>query len=327
MALSGGLDSALVAWLLRSIGRDTVSLTADYSWKRYSEFSSASANARALGIPNQSVPVTAASRRRAFRALNSGQQNSPCAHAQTPVLFDLAQQAQRDGISTLATGDHADSLFLGFERFFSAFPQDSAAYLDATAALDVSGKLDSLYPRPNCAPEHGFLLSLFGSSPADCLAWEESIVAKDRLAITHWAGRAPLHTLQQIAGQIWAGIAWQNSFLPLTQAFDDRVELVSPFFDLEMIRFALSLPLEFKFQNGVTKVLLRNIASRLLGRSIPKRASPNPARIWRLAPDSPSAAPYLPHCARSTIGSSGAIFSVREDSGLKSTNWPHSASG
>jgi hypothetical protein len=52
-----------------------------------------------------------------------------------------------------------------------------------------------------------------------------------------------------------------------------------------MIRFALSLPLEYKFQNGVTKVLLRSIAGRLLGRSVPKRASPNPSRIWRLAPN------------------------------------------
>jgi hypothetical protein len=73
--------------------------------------------------------------------------------------------------------------------------------------------------------------------------------------------------------------------LPVSQAFEDKVEFVSPFFDLEMIRFALSLPLEYKFQNGVTKVLLRRIASRLLGRAVPKRASPNPARIWRLAPD------------------------------------------
>jgi asparagine synthetase B (glutamine-hydrolysing) len=283
--LSGGIDSALIAWLLRSIGQEGFSLTADYAWTRYSEFSSALTNARALGVPNERVEVTSASRRRAFRALNSGRQNSPCCHAQTPVLFDLAQHAQRDGISTLATGDHADSLFLGFDRFFSSFPCDSRAYIENTAALDLSGKLDNLYPRRELAPEQSFLLSLAGSNPAGCLSWEKSINAKDRSVMEPWAGRTPLHTLQQLSGQIWAGISWQNSFLPVSQAFDDRVEFVSPFYDLEMIRFALSLPLEYKFQNGTTKVLLRRIAGRVLGRSIPKRASPNPARIWRLAPD------------------------------------------
>ena len=200
-------------------------------------------------------------------------------------MFDLAQRAQREGIATLATGDHADALFLGFDHFFSAFPQDSAAYLKATTALDASGKLDHLYPRPRSGPSQGFLLSLFGTNPADCLAWDESINAKDRSEMEPFARRFPLHTLQQLGGQTWAGISWQNSFLPVSQAFDDKVEFVSPFFDLEMIRFALSLPLEYKFKNGAAKVLLRRIASRLLGRDVAKRASPNPARVWRLMPD------------------------------------------
>ena len=95
--LSGGIDSALVAWLLRSVGQNSLNLTADYSWKRYSEFSSASANARALGISNERIELTSAGQKKAYRALNSGRQNSPCCHAQSPVLFDLAQRAQLDG--------------------------------------------------------------------------------------------------------------------------------------------------------------------------------------------------------------------------------------
>jgi asparagine synthetase B (glutamine-hydrolysing) len=282
--LSGGIDSALIGWLLRSIGQHSPNLTADYTWKRYSEFSSASANARALGISIERVLVSSASRRRAFRALNSEKQNSPCCHAQSPVLFDLAHRAQLDGVATLATGDHADALFLGFDRFFAGFPRDSAGYLRTTAVLDAQAKLDQVYPKPSRGPQQDFLLSVFGSSSASCLAWEESINANDRSLMSQWADHTPLHTLQQLSGQIWAGISWQNTFLSVSQAFDERVEFISPFFDLEMIRFALSLPLEYKLQNGVTKVFLRNIASRLLGRSIPKRASPNPTRVWRLLP-------------------------------------------
>lgn len=283
--LSGGIDSALIAWLLKSIGETAPALTADYRWKKYSEFASASANAQAVGVPIERVEITAASRRRAFYALNSERQNSPCCHAQSPILFDLACQARSEGISTLATGDHADSLFLGFDRFFAGFPHDTRAYESATAALDTAGKIERLYRMPDQAPSDDPLLPLFGSSGAECLAWEQSIVAGDREAMAAWASRAPLHVLHQLAGQIWAGISWQNSFLPVSQAFDDEVEFISPFYDIEMIRFALSLPLDYKFQNGATKALLRVIAGRILGRAIPKRASPNPTRIWRMAPD------------------------------------------
>ena len=63
---SGGVDSALIAWLLRSIGQKAVNLTADYAWKRYSEFASASANALVRSaFPVERVPVTTSSRRRA----------------------------------------------------------------------------------------------------------------------------------------------------------------------------------------------------------------------------------------------------------------------
>jgi hypothetical protein len=50
-------------------------------------------------------------------------------------------------------------------------------------------------------------------------------------------GEAPQgHELEALRGQIWAGISWQNVFLPVTHAFDESVEFVSPFYDLEMIR-------------------------------------------------------------------------------------------
>jgi hypothetical protein len=111
-------------------------------------------------------------------------------------LFDLARHAPSDGISTLATGDHADSLFLGFDRFISSFPHDSSAYIETTAGLDVPAKLDHLYPKTHRAPEQRFLLSLAGSNPNRCLSWEESINAKDRTVIEPWAGGTPLHTLQ-----------------------------------------------------------------------------------------------------------------------------------
>jgi asparagine synthetase B (glutamine-hydrolysing) len=283
--LSGGTDSALIAWLLQRIGQDGLSMTADFAWKRYSEFTAAADSARALGVPHQKVLVTAASRREAFFALNSKSANAPCCNSQAILMYELARHALERGVATLATGDHADSLFLGFDRFFRGFPNDAADFSRAIGSMDGSGKLSRALPKPGVSQQPDRLIWAMGASDEEWIAWNEKIYSRDYEAMSKWADAAPLDALLQLDGQIWAGIGWQNIFLPATLAFDDRLEFVSPFYDIEMIRFALSLPVEYKFRNGVTKPLLRDILRRILGHSIVSRASPNPSRVWRLAPD------------------------------------------
>ncbi|HTA46699.1 MAG TPA: asparagine synthase C-terminal domain-containing protein [Bryobacteraceae bacterium] len=283
--LSGGADSALISWLLQRIGLDGLSFTADYAWKRYSEFAGASASAKALGVHQERILITAKTRRNAFLAINSERQNAPCANPQTPVMYELARHAVDRGITTLATGDHADALFLGFDRFFRGFPTVTPAYSEAIAALGAQAKLGHLYSEPRRNSGYSELLSIFGCTEDERFAWDNRIYESDCRDMSVFAERAPLHTLQQLDGQIWAGISWQNTFLPVTQAFDNSVEFVSPFYDIEMIKFAMSLPVEYKFRDGLTKALLRDIAHKILGRFIVKRASPNPSRVWRTLPD------------------------------------------
>lgn len=283
--LSGGTDSALIAWLLRGIGQDGLSMTADFEWKRYSEFAAAADSARALGVPHERVLVTAASRRDALLALNSGAHNAPCSNSQAILMHEVARNALRRDVVTLATGDHADSLFLGFDRFFSGFPHAPEEFSRAIASLDSAGKLSRALPKPSISRQPDRLIRAMGASDEERIAWSEELYSNDREAMAKFADAARLDTLLQLDGQIWAGIGWQNIFLPPARAFDDRLEFVSPFYDIEMVRFALSLPVEYKFRGGVTKPLLRDILHRVLGHSIVKRASPNPSRIWRLAPD------------------------------------------
>jgi asparagine synthase (glutamine-hydrolysing) len=283
--LSGGTDSAIVAWLLRSIGKNVVCMTADYDWKRYSEYPSASRNARSLGLLHERIQISRGNHRDGFRELNSQFQNAPCCHSQSPSLYQMAKRAREQGIKTLVTGDHADALFLGFDRFSSGLPHDPAGYAKNTVAFDPTQKIDRLYTRAALSPDQADLLSALGYSTRECIEWQEMLYVGDRERMESCAERAPLSTLQQLNGQIWAGISWQNIFLPVAQAFQDEIEFVSPFYDLEMVKFALSLPLEYKFRNGATKILLRRILQRILKIDIPKRASPNPSRVWSLMPN------------------------------------------
>ncbi len=77
--------------------------------------------------------------------------------------------------------------------------------------------------------------------------------------------------------------------IPRALRFNDRVsmaystELREPFLDHNMVEFAFSLPAEYKIRNGVTKKMLREIASEFLAADLvfaPKRPLQTPQREW-----------------------------------------------
>lgn len=77
--------------------------------------------------------------------------------------------------------------------------------------------------------------------------------------------------------------------IPRALRFNDRVsmaastELREPFLDYRLVEFAFSRPLEYKIKDGVTKYMLRDIASEYLSGSLvfaPKRALQTPQREW-----------------------------------------------
>jgi asparagine synthase (glutamine-hydrolysing) len=77
--------------------------------------------------------------------------------------------------------------------------------------------------------------------------------------------------------------------IPRALRFNDRIsmmystELREPFLDYRLVELAFSLPLEFKIKNGVTKYMLREIASEYLADDLvfaPKRALQTPQREW-----------------------------------------------
>lgn len=60
-------------------------------------------------------------------------------------------------------------------------------------------------------------------------------------------------------------------------------ELREPFLDYRLVEFAFSLPLDFKIKNGISKFILREIASEYLANDLvfaPKRPLQTPQREW-----------------------------------------------
>jgi asparagine synthase (glutamine-hydrolysing) len=77
--------------------------------------------------------------------------------------------------------------------------------------------------------------------------------------------------------------------IPRALRFNDRVsmafstELREPFLDYRLVEFAFSLPLDYKIRNGISKFMLREIASEYLANDLvfaPKRALQTPQREW-----------------------------------------------
>jgi asparagine synthase (glutamine-hydrolysing) len=77
--------------------------------------------------------------------------------------------------------------------------------------------------------------------------------------------------------------------IPRALRFNDRIsmafstELREPFLDYRLVELAFSLPLGFKIKNGMTKFMLREIASEYLAADLvfaPKRALQTPQREW-----------------------------------------------
>ncbi|WP_029596628.1 asparagine synthase (glutamine-hydrolyzing) [Flavobacterium sp. ACAM 123] len=77
--------------------------------------------------------------------------------------------------------------------------------------------------------------------------------------------------------------------IPRALRFNDRIsmaystELREPFLDYRLVEFAFSLPLDFKIKKGVTKYMLREIASDYLADDLiftPKRPLQTPQREW-----------------------------------------------
>jgi asparagine synthase (glutamine-hydrolysing) len=77
--------------------------------------------------------------------------------------------------------------------------------------------------------------------------------------------------------------------IPRALRFNDRIsmafstELREPFLDYRLVEFAFSLPLDYKIRNGISKFILRKIASEYFMRDLvfaPKRPLQTPQREW-----------------------------------------------
>ena len=130
LLFSGGLDSALLAWELRT--RPDFELVT-VGLPGAPDLAAAGAAARAMGLPWKGREVSPEDVRRSLRHLAEELAAVPGPLRSVFVALDLAIASARDG-STLLCGQGADELFLGYAHFRGLSADEAGARAEADLA-------------------------------------------------------------------------------------------------------------------------------------------------------------------------------------------------
>ena len=183
-----------------------------------------------------------------FAQKMEGQQDEPYGGVPTLAYAKIFQQARKDNVLVLLDGQGMDEQWAGYDYY----TQEN----DAT----IQGVTDSPFKRN--------MLS-------------DTFLAKAEKP------NYPKPFDHELLNKQYRDLFYTK--IPRALRFNDRIsmlfstELREPFLDYRLVEFAFSLPFYFKIKNGITKFMLREIASEYLANDLvfaPKRPLQTPQREW-----------------------------------------------
>ncbi len=289
IALSSGVDSALIAALMVDLGIPTQALTVGYQpVTRYDETQAASENAYHIGIPIEVVKV---SDEDIAGIVDFTAQCLPEPLGDATVLPQLLMTlAGRGKVSSIIDGTGADNIFGGMQKFTAE--RYARQYLRIPRFLRVnvikpvlnilpSSRKSALTDQVRKLQKFCYGVELPGNEQK--VYWSRFM---SREAVERMINPA-LSPNGRLADQILLGIRGEvpptfDDFFTSTYAsirgtmpthatqklvalqYASGIFYHTPFMTPELIEFALSLPAPFKVAAGETKVILRRAASKIL---------------------------------------------------------------
>ncbi|MDF1878615.1 asparagine synthase (glutamine-hydrolyzing) [Sulfurimonas sp. SAG-AH-194-C20] len=282
--LSGGIDSATINYYAKKQGLNLPTYTLGYKeFAKYDERENAKATADFLGVSNTAVEIDEAAFIQASdRVLDTLDQplNDPAA----VPLYLLFEQIKADGHKVVLSGEGSDELFLGYRQYFE--------YLD----IENMGNL----------LHKNWLKKYFRSNYSNNREWEwykrifddtllfrtsgESFsdLQKNALMKRNVKDNAGLKYLEQYRERfvssehtdesIWYSYIDLNIFQ--TEHFLTKLDRVSmahsieartPFLDHKLVETVFSIDPKLRYEDGVTKALLKNVMQGKLDEKILKR--------------------------------------------------------
>jgi asparagine synthase (glutamine-hydrolysing) len=174
--------------------------------------------------------------------------------------YRVSELAVRD-VKVVLTGDGADELFAGYDKYKDFFAQPDIAALDDNAFRRRYFDSISLF---NAAGKQ----SLYGSSMREGAGRQDSFdVAKP------WFDAVPHQDRinQALFLDMQLLLSGNNLVKPDRMGMAVSLEARTPFLDYRMMEFAFRMPGELKLKNGETKYLYKKAVARLIGEELAYR--------------------------------------------------------
>ncbi len=282
--LSGGIDSALISAIAKDRGRELSTFTLGYeNFKKYDERENASETARLLGVRNTEVVISQddfiEASEKVFDTLDEPL-NDPAAIP----LYLLFEAIKKEGYKVVLSGEGSDELFLGYRQYFE--------YLDIEKASSLGHKnwlKKYFHSNFSMNREWEWYKRIFDETLLFRTSGEKfTDLQKNRLLCRNIRDNESLKYLQGYRDDftksahsdesIWYSYVDLQHFQAehfLTKL--DRVSMAhsiesrTPFLDHNLVESVFSLRPELRYQNGITKDLLKKVARPYLDESILKR--------------------------------------------------------
>ena len=273
--LSGGIDSSLVCWAIKTLGGNIKAYTVGTPGDPWDETASAIATAKTLGIDHQMVPMSALDQIEIEELVTAYAE--PFASASALGMLRVSRAVASEA-KVLLTGDGGDDVFLGYPRYRHLW---LAGHLSRCLPCTVKNYWEAVRGHfPRFGPlRRGAALLDYATDHLDSFlnnGHELASTANDTL----WGERlrdSVLDTRQSIRVQADEALAWLlqqelktwfvGEYLTKVDGatMHYAIEARSPFLDHVLWEFASTLPFGVRLHQGQLKAILRHLARTKIG--------------------------------------------------------------
>lgn len=257
--MSGGLDSVLLAAMLANESKNIHAYTARFIDDN--EYSRAEEAAQQLDIPHTVVDVNEDDYMERGKYLHGliTTKLQPL-HPNEIALTKLSEQARKDGCDVVVSGEGADDIFGGYDKLLTLnlkSEDKTAELLDFYRYFTLEERKDIIKKKWLCDDVE--ILKTFlvvGKNPD---------IRKDLFRFVQG-----IHT---------PGLLMRGRNAAIVQHMD----IEFPYMEPDLATFVNSLPFEYKIDNGISKKLLRDIATNFIDKKFAyakKHPFPVPFEAW-----------------------------------------------
>jgi asparagine synthase (glutamine-hydrolysing) len=314
--LSGGVDSSVVSALMQSNSYEKINtFSIGFKDKRFNEAEYARAVSKSIGSSHHDMYVTSYDAMNIIPSLPSIYDEPFSDSSQIPTF--LVSKIAKEKVSVVLTGDGADELFGGYNRYtLSSKLWGNISKIPLPIRGLMSSGIKSISPKNwdrllsflarskynnfgekfhkganslNCNDMDELYVNLI-SQVGNPESWVLNSNSNECLDVStgkkkRFFDLSPIERMManDLAGYLSADILTKVDRASMAVSLEAR----TPFLDSKVVEFALSLPLNYKIRNGVGKWVLREVLYKHVPRGLierPKMGFEMPLNEWLRGP-------------------------------------------